>query len=161
VMARGRAYDIQSVLRSAFGVPTVPVATRSGEQGSGAMAAVVGAAPSGDSLPHGEDRRGPIQGLDLALLIGAEHQGSLWRVEVRANNVPNLLDELGLLDTLKVSLPWGVSPKGCQMRSTVVSLRPLTRDLLPTLPHELVESDRTLVAMPAGALPTQRRLRCR
>ncbi len=56
---------------------------------------------------HGEDRLGPIQGLNLALLVGAEDQSRLWRVEIEVDDVPHLFDEervigeLEALDTMR------------------------------------------------------------
>jgi hypothetical protein len=41
--------------------------------------------------------------LDLGLLIDAEHQGGFGRVQVEPDDVANLLDELGSLESLKFS----------------------------------------------------------
>jgi hypothetical protein len=45
-----------------------------GEQGGDAMAQVVMRAPFGQPGHHRQHRRGPIQGLDLGLLVHAKHQ---------------------------------------------------------------------------------------
>ena len=42
---------------------------------------------------HGKKLLGPIQSLDLALLVDAEHERALGRVEVKADDVSNLLHE--------------------------------------------------------------------
>ena len=68
---------------------------------------VQGGEQAGRAVPHvvmghprrgrGQDRqagRGPVQGLDLALLIDREDQGLLGRVEIQADDVADLLDEL-------------------------------------------------------------------
>src|SRR5664279_2243331 len=42
---------------------------------------------------HGQHRLGTVQGLNLAFLIHAKHQGMVRRIQVKANDVPRLLDE--------------------------------------------------------------------
>jgi len=48
-----------------------------------------------------EDRLGPVQGLNLGLLINAEHHGALGRIEVEANDVAHLVDEERVLGQLE------------------------------------------------------------
>src|SRR5437899_2776095 len=43
--------------------------------------------------PGQAERLGAIQRLDLRLLIDAEHQRAIWRVEVEADDVAHLVDE--------------------------------------------------------------------
>ena len=50
--------------------------------------------PLGSAREHRQDRPGTVERLDLALLINAEHNGSLGRVEVQPADVVDLLDEL-------------------------------------------------------------------
>ena len=57
------------------------------------MTHVVVAAPLGKSRAQREDRRGAVEGLDLGLLVDAEHQGSVGRIEVKPDDVAHLLDE--------------------------------------------------------------------
>ena len=51
----------------------------------------------GDALdvaqPQGKERLGAFQGLDLALLVDAQHQRLVRRMEVEADDVPDLLGE--------------------------------------------------------------------
>ena len=67
-----------------------------GEQGGGAVADVV----VGLLLRHPghdrQDRRGPVQGLDLRLLVDTEHDGLLRRVQIQPDDVADLRVELGV-----------------------------------------------------------------
>jgi hypothetical protein len=42
---------------------------------------------------HRQDRRGPVERLDLRLLIDAQHDRALGRIEVQADDVTDLVDE--------------------------------------------------------------------
>ena len=42
-----------------------------------------------------------VESLNLALLVGAQHQGVLWRIEVQADDVFQLLRELGMVADLE------------------------------------------------------------
>lgn len=53
------------------------------------MAAALGLAGA-----HGQKRLGPVKGLDLALFVNADHERLIGRVEVKADDVPHLLNEL-------------------------------------------------------------------
>ena len=55
---------------------------------------VVVGAPLGHARHHRQHRLGPVQRLDLGLLVDAEHDGLLGRVVVEADDVDDLLDEL-------------------------------------------------------------------
>jgi hypothetical protein len=61
-------------------------------------------APLGLTGPHGQNWLGAVEGLDLALLIGAQHQGPFGRVEIQADDVAHLLDNRGSGDSLNVSV---------------------------------------------------------
>src|SRR5437870_7645608 len=63
------------------------------EQAGGAVAFVVVAAALDLSGAHGQQRRSAIQRLNLALLVHTQHQGAVGRVEVKANDVANLVNE--------------------------------------------------------------------
>lgn len=63
----------------------------------GAMTKVVRRAPFELAGPHGENGLGTAQGLDLALLVHAEHQGIERRAQIEAHDVAHLLDELRIL----------------------------------------------------------------
>ncbi len=59
----------------------------------GAMALVVVGAPFGEALLHRQHRRGPIQRLDLGLLIHAQHDRVLrWR-QVQTDDIGDLGDQ--------------------------------------------------------------------
>ena len=65
------------------------------------MPAVVVRAQLGRSWTHVQQGLRSIQGLDLALLIGGEHQGPGGRIQVQAHDVTHLLDQLGTVGQLK------------------------------------------------------------
>ena len=69
------------------------------EAGRAVTLVVVGRA-LGDPRAHRQDRRGPVQRLDLGLLIDAQHDGSLGRVEVQADDIADLVDEQRVLGEL-------------------------------------------------------------
>ena len=64
-----------------------------GEQGGGPGAGVVVGAPLGHAGHHRQYRLGPVEGLDAGLLVHAEHDGPLRRVQVQPDHVADLLDE--------------------------------------------------------------------
>src|SRR5205823_4159368 len=55
-----------------------------------------------DARPKGQDRCGAVQGLDLALLVYAQHDRRIGWVQVQADDVPDLVDELGVGGELEV-----------------------------------------------------------
>ncbi len=57
----------------------------------GALVVVGGAL--GHAGEHRQDRRGAVERLDLGLLVHAEHDGALGRVEIEPDDVADLLDE--------------------------------------------------------------------
>jgi len=63
------------------------------EQRGGPVAHVVVGPALHLSRPHRQKRLRPVQRLDLRLLVGAEHQSLVRRVEVEPDDVPDLLDE--------------------------------------------------------------------
>jgi hypothetical protein len=67
-----------------------------GEEGGGAVADVVVGAPLHLPGTHGQQRLGPVESLDLALLIDAEHHRLLRRMQVKADHVGDLLLQLGV-----------------------------------------------------------------
>src|SRR5713226_6072317 len=82
----------------------------SGEERGGAVAAVIMGAQLGRSRAHRKDRLGPVQSLDLALLISAKHQRSIGRIEIQTDDVAHLFNELRVvgelegLDTMRLEL---------------------------------------------------------
>jgi hypothetical protein len=65
-----------------------------GEQAGGAVADVVVGHPGRGRGQHWQARGGPVQGLDLRLLVHAQDQGVLRRRHVEADDVAGLADEL-------------------------------------------------------------------
>ncbi len=64
-----------------------------------------------DPGPEGEDRRGPVQRLDLGLLVHTEHDRPVWGVHVEPDHVADLRFQLrvgGELERLR--LPWLQAP---------------------------------------------------
>src|SRR5512139_873243 len=61
------------------------------KQGGGAVADVVVRNPFDVSEPHRQHRLGPVQCLDLALLINRQHKGSVRRVQVQPHDITHLL----------------------------------------------------------------------
>ena len=69
---------------------------RRGKQRGGAIAEVVGTA-LGLAGPHRQDRLHPIELLDLRLLVGAQDQGPLRRIEIKPYNIAHLLHQLRIV----------------------------------------------------------------
>lgn len=61
--------------------------------GGTAVPAVVMGAPLRNAGHHLPNRLRPVQGLDLAFFVHAQHQGSLRRIQVHPDDVANLLDK--------------------------------------------------------------------
>ena len=81
-----------------------------GEQGGGAVTHVVVRGSLGQAGTQGQDRRGAIEGLDLALLIDAEHDRLLRRVEVETDDVAHLGLKGGVGGELELLSPPGLQP---------------------------------------------------
>ncbi len=65
-----------------------------GEQRGGAVSEVVVGTAFGQPGLQRQDRRGPVQGLDLGFLVHAQHDRVLRRVQVQADHVGDLADQL-------------------------------------------------------------------
>ena len=65
-----------------------------GEQRSGAVANVIVGAPLGHTRHHREHRLLAVERLDLAFLIHAQDERTVWRRQVEPNDVADLVDEL-------------------------------------------------------------------
>ena len=87
-----------------------------GEQRGGAVPGVVMGPAGGQAGPQREHRRGPVQGLDLAFLIDADHDRVVWRREVQADDVADLClklrvgAELEGLDPVRLDFPLAPDP---------------------------------------------------
>ena len=86
---------------------------QSGEEGRGAVAHVIMGAPLGLARTQGQKRPGAVQGLDLGLLVHAQDQRPVRRVEVEPHNIPHLLDEEGVRRQLE-----GLGAVGLQREGT-------------------------------------------
>lgn len=69
---------------------------KGGEKRRGAVADVVMGAPFGSAGLHWQHRLGAAEGLDLGLLVDAQHDGVLGRVEAEPNHVGQLGDQFGV-----------------------------------------------------------------
>ena len=69
---------------------------QSSEQGRGTVAHVIMGVPFGLARAQGQKRSGAVQGLDLGLLVYAQDQRPVRRVEVEPHNIPHLLNEEGI-----------------------------------------------------------------
>ena len=88
------------------------------------MSFVVVGAPFGLSRSHWKQRLGAIQSLDLRLIIDAQHQRAIRRVEIEPTMSRTFSTNSGSLDSLNVSLRCGCSENARQMRCTVETDRP-------------------------------------
>ena len=64
-----------------------------GEQAGDPVPVVVAGAPFGHPRHHRQYRPGPVQGLDLALLIDAQHHRLIWRVVAEPGDIDDLARE--------------------------------------------------------------------
>lgn len=90
-----------------------------GEQRGRAVADVVRGAALDQVRPHGLDRRGAVQGLDLGLLLDAEHDGVLRRVQVEPTTSTTLASSSGSVEKRNPSDRQGWMPYSRQTRATV------------------------------------------
>ena len=72
------------------------------KQARGAVALVVVRGAGGRAGQHQQDRLAAVERLDLALLVHAQHDGALGRVQIQPDDVPDLLDEQRVLGELPV-----------------------------------------------------------
>lgn len=72
-----------------------------GEQRRRAMPLVVVGHGRTPAALHRQPQLGAVEGLDLALLVHGQHQGSLGRVDVEPDDVADLLDELRVVRELE------------------------------------------------------------
>ena len=104
----------------------------------------------------GKRRLGPVEGLDLALLVDAQHDGLVGRVEVEAHDVGQLLGEARVAAELEVRTRWGARPWASQIRWTVAGLTPwaaaIVRQLQWVAPGGVVWSVASTMALMRSAL---------
>jgi len=85
-----------------------------GKQCGGAVADVVVSDTLDVAQTHGQQRLGPIQGLDLRFLVNAEQDCLVGRVEVEADDVSYLLNKEGIVAELERILAVWLHGKGLQ-----------------------------------------------
>jgi hypothetical protein len=81
-----------------------------GKQGSGAMALVVVRHGAGSALFHRQPWLSTVERLDLALLVDTQHEGSVRRAEVEADDILHLLDEPLVVRQLEPAREMGLQP---------------------------------------------------
>ena len=83
--------------RSGAGSPGIP--------GAGGVADVVMSDALQVAQAHGRQGLRPVQGLDLRLLVDAEHHPLVQRIQIEADDVPELFDKEGIGGELERLLP--------------------------------------------------------
>ncbi len=74
----------------------------------------------GQAQRQQKDRLGAIERLDLALFIDAQDQGLVGRIQIQADDIAHLRNELRVGGELERLTRCGCSPKACQKRLTEV-----------------------------------------
>jgi hypothetical protein len=72
-----------------------------GKQRRGAVPDVIMRAAFGLDGPHRQQGRRAVEGLDVALLVDAQYQRAVGRVQIQPHDVADLLDEEGILRQLE------------------------------------------------------------
>src|SRR5258708_33514614 len=104
-----------------------------GEECCCAVALVIMGHRAGTALFQGQTRLRAVECLDLALLIDGKHQRLLRRIDVKADDVLDLRDEVGIVGILKLRTRCGLRPCSAQMRCTLVWLMPISSAIDRTL----------------------------
>ena len=89
------------------------------EQGRRSMALVIVGQGSGAPFLHRQTRLRAVERLDLALLVERKHQRLVRRVEVKPDDILDLLAEPRSFESLNRSVRCGFSPCAAQMRCTL------------------------------------------
>ena len=63
-------------------------------------------------LFHGQARLGTVEGLDLAFLVDGQDDGVGGRIDVEANDIAQLADEIGIVGELELSVAVGLQAMG-------------------------------------------------
>ena len=83
-----------------------------GEQRCRAVALVVVGSFGDLAGAHREHRLAAIKRLYLGLFIDAQHDGMGWRRHIQANNIPHLVDKIGIGGELECAFAVGLKAKG-------------------------------------------------
>ena len=81
-----------------------------GEHGGGAVALVIVGHGGATSFLHRQTGLGAIEGLDLALLVEAEHHSVGGWIDIEADHLFELLGEFGIVGELERAHPVGLQP---------------------------------------------------
>ena len=79
------------------------------------------------ALLQRQARLGAIKSLDLALLVERQHDRVGRRLDIEADHVAQLVDEVGSFESLNCRSRCGWRPCAFQMRRTALALMPLAR----------------------------------
>ena len=104
----GREEVDELAVRVPWEAETVNLATgnlKRGEEARRAVAPVVVGHPRRQTRAHRQDRLRPVESLDLRLLVHAQHQRTLRRIEVEPDDVRHLGFELGVRAELERRRP--------------------------------------------------------
>jgi hypothetical protein len=97
------------------------------EQRGRAVALVVVRHRPGAALLHRQARLGPVEGLNLALLVDRQHHSMSRRIDVQPDDVLDLGGELGIGRQLEAADLMGSQAVRPQIRCTELTLSPLAR----------------------------------
>src|SRR6201998_3150494 len=97
----------------------------SGNQARDAMSLVVVGASLQLSDPHGQHRLCTAQSLNLRLLIDAQHQRVMGRIQIQSDNIPHLVDQQWVAGKLKALRTMRLQPEARQKALTVDWLNPV------------------------------------
>ena len=87
-----------------------------GKQSRGAVTLVVVGHRAASAALHRQSRLGPVERLNLALLVHAQDDSILWRVKVQPNNVGQLLNKPLVFREFEGLGPVRLKPMASQMR---------------------------------------------
>lgn len=82
------------------------------KQRRGAVSPIVVRSPFGLAGLHGQQGRSAVEGLNLGLLVDAQHHGMVGRVDVEADDVADLLDQQRVGRQLEGLAPVWTQPEG-------------------------------------------------
>ena len=83
-----------------------------GEQGGGSVSLIVVRHGAETPLFHGQARLGTVEGLNLAFLVDGQDDGVGGWIDVEANNITQLADEVGIVGELELSVAVGLQAMG-------------------------------------------------
>ena len=100
-----------------------------GKQGGGSVPLVIVRLPRGQAGPERKDRLRPVERLNLAFLIHAQHDGFIRRVHTQAHDVANLRSKLRIVAELERLHPFGAA--ACASSRSAAPLPNSPSGLLP------------------------------